>query len=125
MKALDYVVSASVQDWKARPVDAEQVRLLDAVRECDLAINRAHAARAAAIDEVARRVANTAVTGRPLPHALLAREAQAAGEEGRPLQRWSEKKAAEEGLVAELGCLLRVSLSNLLCKCWELVRGGG
>ncbi|TFD57477.1 HNH endonuclease [Cryobacterium sp. Hh7] len=118
VKALDYVVSASLQDWKARPVDAEQVRLLDAVRECDLAINRAHAARAAAIDEVARRVANTAVTGRPLPHALLAREAQAAGEEGRPLQRWSEKKAAEEGLVAELGCLLRVhenTARNLLC----------
>ena len=118
VKALDYVVTASLKDWKARPVDAEQVRLLDVVRECDLAINRAHAARAAAIDDVARRVASTAVTGRPLPHALLARDAQEAGEDGRPLQRWSEKKAAEEGLVAELGCLLRVhenTARNLLC----------
>ena len=118
VQALNYVVSASLHDWKARPVDAEQVRLLDVVRECDLAINRAHAARAAAIDEVARWVASTAVTGRPLPRVMLTREAQDAGETGLPLQRWSEKQAAEEGLVAELGCLLRVhenTARNLLC----------
>ncbi|WP_104083712.1 hypothetical protein [Cryobacterium sp. Y11] len=60
VKALDYVVAASLQDWKARPVDVEQVRLLDVVRECDLAINRAHAARAAAINDVARWIASTA-----------------------------------------------------------------
>ena len=118
VQALNYVVAASLQDWKARPVDAEQVHLLDAVRECDLAINRAHAARAAAIDDLARFVASTAVTGRPLPRVMLTQEAQAAGEQGLPLQRWSEKQAAEEGLVAELACLLRVhenTARNLLC----------
>ncbi|WP_105034050.1 HNH endonuclease signature motif containing protein [Cryobacterium aureum] len=118
VKALDYVVAASLQDWRARPVDVEQVRLLDVVRECDLAINRAHAARAAAIDDVARWVASTAVTGRPLPRAMLTQEAQDAGETCQPLQRWSEKQAAAEGLVAELGCLLRVhenTARNLLC----------
>ena len=115
---LNCVVEGALQDWRARPVDAEQVRLLDAVRECDLAINRAHAARAAAIDQVAIWVASKAETGRPLPAMLLTREAQNSGEDGRPLQRWSEKKAAEEGLVAELACLLRVhenSARNLLC----------
>ena len=118
VQALDYVVAASLDEWKKRPVDAEQVRLLDAVRECDLAINRAHAARAAAIDDVARWVASTAETGRPLPRALLTQHAQDTGEECRPLQRWSEKQAATEGLVAELGCLLRVhenTARNLLC----------
>ena len=118
VQALNYVVEASLQDWKARPVDAEQVRLLDAVRECDLTINRAHAARATAIDDLARRVASTAVTGRPLARVMLTQQAQAAGEQGRPLQRWSETQAAEEGLVAELGCLLRVhenTARNLLC----------
>ncbi len=115
---LDYVIAGALQDWRTRPVDEEQVRLLDEVRECDLAINRAHAARAAAIDRVAVWVAGTAETGRPLPAMLLTREAQDAGETGRPLQRWSEKKAAEEGLVAELACLLRVhdnTARNLLC----------
>jgi hypothetical protein len=118
VQALNYVVAASLHDWKARPVDVEQVRLLDAVREHDLAINRAHAARAAAIDDLARWVTSTAETGRPLPRVLLTQEAQDAGEQGRPLQRWSEKQAATEGLVAELGCLLRVHEStarNLLC----------
>ncbi len=118
VQALNYVVAASLQDWKARPVDVEQVRLLDAVREYDLAINRAHAARAAAIDDLARWVDGTAVTGRPLPRAMLTQEARDAGERGQPLQRWSEKQAAEEGLVAELGCLLRVhenTARNLLC----------
>ena len=118
MQALNYVVAASLHDWKARPVDAEQVRLLDAVRECDLAINRAHAVRAAAIDDLARWVASTAQTGRPLPRVLLSQDARDAGDDGRPLQRWSEKQAAEEGLVAELGCLLRVhenTARNLLC----------
>ena len=118
VQALNYVVAASLQEWKARPVDAEQVRLLDAVRECDIAINRAHAARAAAIDDLARWVASTAVTGRPLPRLMLTQQAQEAGEQGLPLQRWSEKQAAEEGLVAELACLLRVhenTARNLLC----------
>jgi len=118
VQALNYVVAASLQDWKARPVDVEQVRLLDVVREHDLAINRAHAARAAAIDDLARWVASTAETGRPLPRVILTQKAQAAGEECRPLQRWSEKQAATEGLVAELGCLLRVhenTARNLLC----------
>ncbi|MDJ0338908.1 HNH endonuclease signature motif containing protein [Cryobacterium sp. PH31-O1] len=118
VQALDYIVAASLQDWKARPVDVEQVRLLDVVRECDLAINRAHAERAAAVDNLARRVASTAETGRPLPRAMLTQEAQAAGEQGLPVQRWSEKQAAEEGLVAELACLLRVhenTARNLLC----------
>ncbi|WP_233204727.1 HNH endonuclease signature motif containing protein [Cryobacterium sp. Y62] len=112
------MIAGALQDWRTRPVDEEQVRLLDEVRECDLAINRAHAARAAAIDRVAVWVAGTAETGRPLPAMLLTREAQDAGETGRPLQRWSEKKAAEEGLVAELACLLRVhdnTARNLLC----------
>ena len=118
VKALEYVIAASLQEWNARPVDVEQVRLLDAVRECDLAVNRAHAARAAAIADVARWVTNTAATGRPLPRALLTQHAQDAGEQGLPLQRWSEKQAATEGLVAELGCLLRVhenTARNLLC----------
>ncbi|WP_161498844.1 HNH endonuclease signature motif containing protein [Cryobacterium aureum] len=118
VQSLNYVVAASLEEWKARPVDVEQVRLLDAVRHCDLQINRAHAARAAAIDDLALFVASTAVTGRPLPRALLTHEAQTAGEQGLPLQRWSEKQAAEEGLVAELACLLRVhenTARNLLC----------
>jgi hypothetical protein len=116
--ALDYVIAGALQDWRARPVDEEQVRLLDEVQECDLAINRAHAARAAAIDRVPVWVAGTAETGRPLLTMLLTREARDAGETGRPLQCWSEKKTAEEGLVAELGCLLRVhenTARNLLC----------
>ncbi|TFD72250.1 HNH endonuclease signature motif containing protein [Cryobacterium sp. Hb1] len=123
VQALHYVVAASLQDWKSRPADTEQVRLLDAVRECDRAINRAYAARAAAIDGLAQWVTSTAVTGRPVPRVMLTQEAQAAGDQGRPLQRWSEKQAAEEGLVAELSCLLRVhenTARNLLCTSRKL-----
>jgi len=87
-----------------------QLRLLDAVKEHDRAICAAHAARAAAVDEIIHWTRAAAETGRPTTTPTPLR--------GREYVEWSSQKAADEGLVAELACLLTLpenTARNLIC----------
>ena len=87
-----------------------QLRLLDAVKEHDRAICAAHAARAAAVDEIMQWTRAAAETGKPTTTPTPLR--------GGEYVEWSSQKAADEGLVAELACLLTLPEStarNLMC----------
>jgi len=87
-----------------------QLRLLDAVKEHDRAICAAHAARAAAVDEIMQWTRAAAETGRPTTTPAPLR--------GGEYVEWSSQKAADEGLVAELACLLTLpegTARNLMC----------
>jgi len=87
-----------------------QIRLLDAVKEHDRAICAAHAARAAAVDEIIQWTRAAAETGRPTTTPTPLR--------GREYVEWSSQKAADEGLVAEIACLLTLpenTARNLIC----------
>ena len=87
-----------------------QLRLLDAVKEHDRAICAAHAARAAAVDEIIQWTRAAAETGKATTTPTPLR--------GRDYVEWSSQKAADEGLIAELACLLTLpegTARNLMC----------
>jgi len=94
-------------DEERAAADDTRTRLLDVVKDFDRAICAAQAGRAAAVDDVRRWTESTAETGLP-DHARGPRT----------YVEWSPRKAAHEGLVAELACLLTLpenTARNLIC----------